>query len=74
MTGLGAGARAACTAAGLAGPLAPVRPGRGDILLVNNRRVATAGLVNALRPGVLAETRALRVVNPASTAAITADH
>lgn len=54
--------------------LAPVRPGRGDILLVNNRRVATTGLVNAVRPGVLAETRALRVVNPASTAAVTDDH
>ncbi len=54
--------------------LAPVRPGRGDMMLINNRRVASAGLVNAVRPGVIGETRALRVVNPASTPAVTAAH
>lgn len=54
--------------------LASIRPGRGDVFLVNNRRIATAGLVNAVRPGVDAETRALRVVNPASSAVATTDH
>jgi hypothetical protein len=47
--------------------LASIRPGRGDIVLLNNRRIASAGVASAIRPGVESHVRALRVVNPHST-------
>ena len=49
--------------------LASVRPEFGDIVLVNNRRTPTVGLLNGLPPGVDQQARAMRLPNPNASAA-----
>ena len=51
--------------------LASVRPEYGDIVLVNNHRTATVGLLEGLPPEVDQVARALRQPHPATAAATT---
>lgn len=49
--------------------LTSIRPDRGDVLLMNNKLVATVGLLRASEGGIVQQVRVMRVVNPMTSRA-----